>query len=343
MDHVYQGIGKPGLMIALVFWGICLVKPSLAAPHREINFSLGVGTHHVGHGYNSIPMLEQLKVKIVRDEISWQAVEHSKGIYILEPGMFGYIRDLNARNMKPVLILCYSNPIYTPQEKHGPDTPELREAFGKYVAFLVSALKGQVYAWEIWNEPNTKEFWHPGSNSKNYSLLVKSIAPIIRKIDPQALIIAGAMDKPDYDFWDTLCKEGALDNVDIISFHWYCPPQGPEAGKDEMSVDKVRAFVHDIRKLGKKAWLTEMGYPTSGNVYGVTEVLQAEFLRQQLHLARDMGIETCIVYGLMDDGPDPLNHAHRYGLFRGDGTAKPAAAMIADFHISGKGPLSPSK
>ena len=62
-----------------------------------------------------------------------------------------------------------------------------------------------------------------------------------------------------------------------------------------------------------------MGYPTYSDAYGVSEVQQAEYLKKQIELAGNMGAEVCIIYDLIDDGPDPGNIGQRDGLFRQDG------------------------
>ena len=276
-----------------------------------------------------MPMLEKIGAKIVRDEMGWQWVEKDKGNFSLDLQMVGYINQLNARGIKPLLVLCYSNTLYAPNEKYGPDSPALREAFGRYVAFMVASLKGKVYAWEIWNEPDWKDFWKPAANLKNYSLLVKYVAPIIRQNDPNALIVAGAWAEPKSADIDRLVRADALRDVDVISFHWYTYPKDPESGEGVEGFSEYQGAGGGYKEAGKRPWITEMGYPTSTDKFGVSEQQQADYTQRQLELARDMGVEVCIIYDLVDDGSDPGNLGHRHGLFREDGTAKPAARIKA--------------
>jgi len=231
-----------------------------------------------------------------------------------------------------VLILCYNNLIYADAEETGANTPKLREAFGRYVSFLVSTFKGKVYAWEIWNEPDQKGFWRPVPKSSDYCLLVKHVAPIIRKIDPHALIIAGATVGPNWEYLDSLRQSEAWADIDVISFHWYTYTKPPDSGPWNMSLHSVQSFVQAIRHLGKRVWITEMGYSTSNDKHGISEIQQTEYLRKQLELAAEMGVEICFIYDLIDDGPDAGNKLHRFGLFRSDGTPKPAAAVLAPFN-----------
>ena len=162
--------------------------------------------------------------------------------------------------------------------------------------------------------------------------MVKHVAPIIRKIDPQALIVAGAFAFPDQKFLKSLQEENALTEVDVISFHWYTLPNPPEQGGGVHEVNRVRSFIKGIQSLGKRPWITEMGYTTASDKDGVSEVKQAEYLKRQLELAGNMGAEVCIIYNFIDGGLDPKNKAIHFGLLRFDGTAKPAVEMLKSFN-----------
>jgi hypothetical protein len=295
---------------------------------------VGVCTHYTGGpaNYNIDEMLKKVGVKFVRAEYLWRWAEKVKGKYFFDPRMQAYIDKLNTLNIKIIMILDYSNTNYTTDSHTGPNTPELRKAFGDYVAFMVSTLKGKVYAWEIWNEPDQPGNWKPAPNSRDYSLLVKHVAPIIRRIDPKALIIALAT-KPNPDYLNSLEKGNALADVDIISIHWYTHPKPPDQGWAPIKMDltSVRTFIQEIKRLGKRVWITEMGYPTSTDRYGVSEAQQAEYLEQQLKLASNMGAEVCIIYDLIDDGPDKGNKEHCFGLFKQDGSPKPAVSVVQSF------------
>jgi hypothetical protein len=75
-----------------------------------------------------------------------------------------------------------------------------------------------------------------------------------------------------------------------------------------------------------------MGYSTSTGKYGVLEAQQAEYMKKHLELAKNMGVEVCIIYDLIDDGPDAGNKEHRFGIFRQDGTPKPVASVLSSMH-----------
>lgn len=218
--------------ISLIVW-LFLSISAFAADSIPPLAKAGVCTHYLRYSSNTNikQVLTIIGARYVLDEFSWQRAEQVKGTFQMDSRMSKYIDTLNALNIRPIMMLGYSNTNYThnKNDKTGPNNPELIKAFADYVSFMVATLKGKVYAWEIWNEPDLG-CWHPTPDSKEYNLLVKYVAPIIRQIDPQALIVAGAFGHPDWVFLDKLKEEGSLEDIDVISFHWYTHPNPPDQG-----------------------------------------------------------------------------------------------------------------
>ena len=106
---------------------------------------IGIGTFVTSYSpdRNVTEILKVLGVKIVRDEFNWQKAEKVKGKFVLAPRIFNYIEKLNGLNIRPLMILCYSNTNYTKNDTVGPNNAELRKSFSDYVAFMVSTLKGK--------------------------------------------------------------------------------------------------------------------------------------------------------------------------------------------------------
>jgi hypothetical protein len=91
--------------------------------------------------------------------------------------------------------------------------------------------------------------------------------------------------------------------------------------------------------------ITEGGWGTNPpDVQGVDEATQAKYLLIYLLDAFSQGIQRSYVYQLSDDQPDPSyrNVEFHYGVFRSDGTPKPAAVMLSNLHgILGEGASPP--
>jgi hypothetical protein len=91
--------------------------------------------------------------------------------------------------------------------------------------------------------------------------------------------------------------------------------------------------------------ITEGGWPTNpADAQGVDDPTQASYLLMYLLDAFTQGIERTYVYELSDDQADPANtktESH-FGVFRSDGSPKPAATMLSNLHsILGEGSPQP--
>jgi serralysin len=96
---------------------------------------------------------------------------------------------------------------------------------------------------------------------------------------------------------------------------------------------------------GRPLVITEGGWSTCPpDEQGVSESAQAKYTLTYLLDAALLGIKRTYLYDLSDDGQDPdfKDSVNHYGLFRFDGTAKPAATMLARVRsILGAGQPSP--
>lgn len=86
---------------------------------------------------------------------------------------------------------------------------------------------------------------------------------------------------------------------------------------------------------GRPPVITEGGWtsnPSSSD--GVDETVQAKLTLDYLFDSDALGVTRTYLYELADDAPDPTgaDDEDHYGLFRADGTAKPAATAIGNLH-----------
>jgi Zn-dependent membrane protease YugP len=84
---------------------------------------------------------------------------------------------------------------------------------------------------------------------------------------------------------------------------------------------------------GDRMFLTETGFPTNGSGpgnQGVSETVQAKYTLDVVMDAYKQGVARTFLYELQDQFSDPGNtdQEKHYGLFRHDGSAKPAAVAL---------------
>lgn len=150
-----------------------------------------------------------------------------------------------------------------------------------YAAFLRRAVrryKRAVDAWEIWNEPNQKDFW-TGTQAQYAQLLIAAYKAI-KKVDRSTTVLSAGLapasetaDSSGVISWvESLYRYGAKGSFDALALHFY--PPSAESGLDGDPATpwsnrgpfrpNVRSIMEAHRDGKKRIWATEWGYSTSG-------------------------------------------------------------------------------
>jgi hypothetical protein len=194
----------------------------------------------------------------------------------------------------------------------------------------------QIQAWEVWNEPNTSFFWRPAVNAKGYTHMLEKTYRALKAANPNAKVILGGLSPghredgmdavPAADFLNRVYESGGGAFFDAVAYHAY----GEGAPKDWLAdaLLGIRDVMDAHGDIAKPVWITEMGCYTHG-LGAVTEAWQANYLRDsRIVLARIPSVERVYWYTLRDanQSADPEKN---YGLFRANGTPKPAVQDFA--------------
>jgi hypothetical protein len=145
------------------------------------------------------------------------------------------------------------------------------EKFCTYAKAVVSRYNGKnghgkVDAWCIWNEPNLyPRFWT--GTMEEFFTLSKEAAKAIRRADPSAVIVAGALNSIASEAWVRgLYSSGAMRDVDFVAYHPY------SINATSMATNYQSFLDNSDPSFRKKVWVTEVGHPTAPrNNYG-TEI-----------------------------------------------------------------------
>ena len=196
-------------------------------------------------------------LKLVRigqwgDQTEWAAVEREKGKFEVDPVTDAAIHKLADNHVDILYGLNYGNSLYEHPDKPyidigpiwhegspfylnaGPRTDAGREAFVRYVDFVVKKYKGQVKYWELWNEENG---WYPGFQPELYGKLLFAVAKHLKEIDPQGVMVNGGTAAPAPITTEIALREGAAPYVDVYAFHPY-GIEKPEGGMGTMEQDE---------------------------------------------------------------------------------------------------------
>lgn len=197
----------------------------------------------------ALDALEYLKGTWARNEIPWSAVEPERGKVVWDP-WDRVVEDLRARDYRVLGMLCYWTPWVTPY------TDQAITAFGRYCERVARRYRGRVPVWEVWNEPNSPDFW--GSTPECYVKLLRAAYEGVKRGDPDALVLGGSLSGVDLHYLRRLLDLGAARWMDALSVHPYTFGWDPEAS--HLS-DELRGASAAMAAAGAspRIWVTEIG------------------------------------------------------------------------------------
>ena len=253
--------------------------------------------------------------RIIRYDMTWEQVERVKGDYDFTP-FDRLVTQMVAKGIRPLFILDYGNSLYGERAMR---TEESRAAFARFAGAAAKRYQGKGVSWEIWNEPNTDRFWLPVSNPYEYMKLVIDAVTEMRWEDPDAYIIGPGVAGMDFPYLETLIKVGLLRYVDAVSIHPY-RREAPETILPEY--ERLKQLIQQKQPQGKQIPIvvSELGY--SAAAFRGDEQLQARYLSRMFLINTFAGVDFTIWYDFRNDGPDPREGEHNFGLLRQDGTPK---------------------
>ena len=313
----------PSAVLVAALAGVCAIAAFAGAsgPHASLPSTpeFGVNIHFTKQVPGELDMIRRAGFRWVRMDFFWGAVERARGVYDFS-AYDALSADLQRSGLKALFILDYGNPLYDGGD--APHTEQGRAAFAKWAAACVRRFAGKGYVWEIWNEPNI-QFWKPRPDATNYAALALSACRAIRAAAPDEAIVGPATSEIDMKFLEACFQAGLLSYWDAVSVHPY--RQGEPAGVTN-EYAKLRASIARCAPAGRGASIPvlagEWGYSAAWR--GCDEARQAERLRQEFTVNRSEGVPITIWYDWRDDGNDPANAEHRFGLVRRAPTGNPA-------------------
>lgn len=278
---------------------------------------LGTCTHFgLGRGVaaTNLPLVANAGIKFIRDEMLWQSVEQSQGVYTFKPEWENYIDTAISNELEPLIILDYGNPMY--ENGNGPTTDEAVAAYARYCYEVANHFKGRVKYFEVWNEWN----WGTGNNTNKrgdqYGKLIVAASAAIREANPDAYIIGMALGVTDNNYVaDVLSYPGAYEAMDAIAAHPYSFPRKPE-GEVSANLQGIRDVFTAKGLQPLPVWMTEMGWPSGNPPYGISETMSAAYGVRALAwaLANPDIVERFFWYDFQNDGTDKDYYEDNFGL-----------------------------
>ena len=228
----------------------------------------------------------QAGVQYLRCAFSWNAIEKQQGQY--DWNFWDSLVTLAGQNGIQLLPYVAYTPEWAARDainfwKQPPADPHL---YADFMYTIADRYRGRIRSWEIWNEPDNRDFWT--GTADEYASLAEVAARRIREADPDAVLVLGGMAYGPGEFFQRLMGHHGLDRyVDVIAMHAY-----PESWLNERAETVFQQWIPAMHQLieknnsGAGLWINEMGYsdyrlsPNQASIYGTNVFYRYEHTRE---------------------------------------------------------------
>jgi hypothetical protein len=298
--------------MALLISGAAMQAQVPTLPGPVIPDGFGVNIHFTSASADELRALGESGARFIRMDFSWGRVERTKGEYDFT-AYDGLVADMAKLGIRCLFILDYSNRLY--DDNLSPHTDEGRAGFARFAGAAAKHFSGKGVLWEIWNEPNIGQFWKPKPDAGDYSAL--ALATPGGHGEP-AFLMGPASSTFPWDFFELMGERGVFAKLDAVSVHPY-RRTGPESVENDYA--RLRALVERYAP-GRNIPIVsgEWGYTTAE----ISEEQQADYLVRQRLVNLSLQVPLSIWYDWKDDGSDPKEREHHFGMVYPDLKPKPS-------------------
>ncbi|HEY6806513.1 MAG TPA: hypothetical protein VI306_23235 [Pyrinomonadaceae bacterium] len=282
-----------------------LIVLSIAIAVGQQPDSFGVNIDFTDPKPGELKMLADAGLRWARMDFKWDATEY-------EPGKYDFaaydrlLLALEKEHIHALFILDYGNPLY--DNGAPPRTDRTRQAFTRWGVAAAKHFSGRGVLWELYNEPNHELFWPPRPNVNEYVKLALVVGKAFQEQTPNEKLIGPATSGIDFEFLETCFKSGLLNYWSGVSVHPY-RREDPETVASDYQ--RLRQLI-DSYAVGKPIISGEWGYSTSWE--NISAAKQGELLLRSWLTNAANGIQLSIWYDWKDDGTDPGNPEHNFGI-----------------------------
>jgi polysaccharide biosynthesis protein PslG len=227
-----------------------------------------------------------------------------------------------------------------------------------------------ITTWQVWNEPNIREFWGPEPNPASFVKMMNTVHTDLGTRRSKITLVHAGLSKADTTFlwqaWGVDPNYGRL--FDVMALHpYFFNPDGGVRAVDALDahdplyaelgfiggfedhgylskVFNVQLFL-TMKGTPKPIWITEMGFMAgSQNKYAVSEEQVATLTQQTIDFIASklttapygIGVRniapnvTRVYWFALDDYAFAFDMGN-FGIYRSNGTARPQATAIKSY------------
>ncbi len=259
-------------------------------------FAAGVNMADLGMAY----LVNDLGFDWAKSYVNWETVEPKLGEFRwIDPD--NIVKAFGDQQVN-ILMRVHGTPEWArPTDTNLSHPPADISDFANFMTVLATRYKGQVAAYEIWNEPNLDYEWgYRPPDPLAYTEMLKAAYTAVKRVDPEALIISGGLATTgagsetaygDLDFLQGMYDAGAKGYFDALGSHPYAYGRSPDErdmwGLSFARVEEQHQVLQSNGDGDTPIWITETGWVLQNSwnldeheTIGVNEALQAEYLTQ---------------------------------------------------------------
>jgi hypothetical protein len=272
----------------------------------------------------------------VRIDFRWPDLERRRGSFSW--GSVDRIVDAAQDHGLAVLaVLAYTPRWARPRGTTEKAPPKRPRDFGRFASTAARHFRGQVAAYEIWNEPNVPHFWEGGADPVAYAGLLSAAYDAIKDVDGDLMVLTGgtapastgdgSMSPVDFLEGIYAAKRGGKDHFDGVAHHAYNWPDLPSTPDAEPNFNSfglvtplLRQVMVDHGDAQTQIWLTETGAPVPFTRDGITTtpVYLSDYVQDAFALVTSPQWEPWIAaifwYSYRDSGTDTAEVEQMFGL-----------------------------
>jgi polysaccharide biosynthesis protein PslG len=320
--------------------------------------------------------MKSLGITEARLDWEWRAVEKTKGEYDWS-ALDALVKLADKHNVTLFPIVHYAPDWALPDRKKPEGIFEMaprEDAFADYAKFLAASIDrygSKIKNWQVWNEPNNKDFWGPEPDPEAFVKLMTAVdAGLGKERRGKVRLVHAGLSKADVSYmwqlWDRDKDYGRLFDVMAIHPYFFNPRGGVREVEAVDGDDKAAApmgfigsttdggFLPKVFNIAqfmklkgspKPIWITEIGFMAGNkNDWAISEDKEEKLASATLKYIDEKLTSRAFGEGIKGTAPGVERvywfalddyafpqDMGNFGLFRLDGSKRPHARVVEDY------------
>lgn len=358
-------LGSLGLVAAFLltrpisdpFEGTAVTDPPFTPLTYSIQTFLWWDENHAGSQLDTVYRI--LNFSHVKQTFAWRDMELEAGVWDFSESD-RVVAQAEARDLQLIARLgqvpnwAAQVPLEVTNDEQHDTPPADLDQWANYCGTVAERYRGQIAAYQIWNEPNLSREWGDlPPDALAYVEVLAACSAAIRAVDPDAILISAGLSptgqnndlaQPDDVYLDAMYRAAFQQHIDVVGVHAPGYGKPPSYGPDDAVTDerhRSTAFrrVEDLRKImllhddaARQMAILEFGWTTDTinpiySWHSVDEATQAQYIVDAYAYAAEhwrpwVGLMSLIYLPKQDWTPN--DEEWWWAVVQSDGRARPA-------------------